>query len=306
LSLEGVGLPLSLGWMAIKGNRMSLHLLTPSDVYYILVMRKPACRNCSYSRRTISYYEMIFPGNQDAGTWISREGLYRNMLEDSTFAIGDSLLANFKDSSDQANVGKFTSAMEVYSQGSLNSQSDIVAAYDMTTTLTPDGNVEQNYQAVESIMLGHLQNGGGLTVQEIITLQSIAQLCPFTDGNAVYLARGLLAPIDSIEYISYCEVAEENNERIAAPITQENNYASFELYPNPTNGSVIINYHLNETQAGKLDVYTITGNLVTSIDLENTQQTKIVTLPQLDAGVYLYKIRVNGELMKVERLVIIK
>jgi hypothetical protein len=251
--------------------------------------------------------EIIFPGNEDAGTWISREGLYRTMLEDSTFAIGDSLLANFKDSSDQANVGKFTSAMEVHSQGSLNSQSEIVAAYDMTTTLVANGNVEQNYQALESIMLGHLQNGGGLTAQEIIILQGIAQLCPFTDGNAVYLARGLLAPIDTIEYISSCEgETEENSERIAAPYVQESNSASFKLYPNPTNGSVTLDYQLNETETGKLDVYTITGNLVISIDLDNAQKSKTVTLPQIDSGVYLYKVTVNGELKKVERLVIIK
>lgn len=252
--------------------------------------------------------EFEFPGNQDAGTWISREGLYRTILDDSIIAIGDTLLTNFKDSASQANLGKLATGLEVNSLGTMNSTSDITNAYAATTTLIPDGNVEQNYQAVESILLGHLQNGSGLTPQEIVTLRDIAQLCPFTDGNAVYIARGLLAPIDSIEYKGPCEefVDEESGARMMSSVAAENSLGAFELYPNPTNGTVIVNYQLAETESGQLKVYTMTGSLVTSIDLENTQQSKTVTLPQLDAGVYLYKVTVNGELKLIERLIIIK
>lgn len=54
------------------------------------------------------------------------------------------------------------------------------------------------------------------------------------------------------------------------------------------------------------EIYTIAGSLITSITLQANQQLKQVTLPQMDAGIYLYKISVNGEMKLADRLVIIR
>ncbi|MEO5641876.1 MAG: T9SS type A sorting domain-containing protein [Bacteroidia bacterium] len=253
----------------------------------------------------IALGQINFGANQVAGEWLTRESLYRLMLEDSTVALGDSILTNFKDSADQANIGKLSAAMDVHSNGGLNSQSEITAAYNAAAGITPNDNVEANYKAVETILLGHELNGGEFTVQELNELRDIAQLCPFTDGNAVYLARGLLAPIDSIEYENSCEM-NEGNARMAAPATDVDSVFTFNLFPNPSSGSITLDYQLSGNETGKLEIFSIAGSLITSIQLEAGQRVRTVLLPELGAGTYLYKVSVNGEMKLADRLVIIK
>lgn len=57
---------------------------------------------------------------------------------------------------------------------------------------------------------------------------------------------------------------------------------------------------------GVLEIYTIAGSLITSVTLETGQQLKHITLPQMDAGIYLYKISVHGEMKLTDKFVIIK
>ena len=254
----------------------------------------------------IAQGQIQFAGNQTAGRWMSRESLYRILLEDSTIAIGDVVLTNFRDSANLANVGKFTAAMKVNSGGTLSSQSAIANAYSVTNGIVPNDNVEQNYKTVASIMLGHQLNGGAFTVQELSDLRTIAQLCPFTDGNAVYIARGLLEPIDTTDYDNPCEGDEQNNGRYAAPDMQQDSTFSFRLYPNPSNGEISLEYQIGGSETGRLEIYSAMGSFVTSIVLTPGQQVQQITLPQLDAGIYLYKVTVNGEMKLADRIVIIR
>lgn len=214
------------------------------------------------------------------------------------------MLTAFKDSADQANIGKLSAAMDVHSNGGQSSPSEMEAAYNSTIGITPNDNLETNYQIVETIMLDHEINGGVFNNTELNSLRTIAQLCPFTDGDAVFIARGLLAPIDSVEYISSCEG--ETSTRMAAPSVDTTNVFTFNLFPNPSSGSITLNYQLNENETGALEIYSIAGSLVTSIPLYSGQQLRTTLLPDLGAGTYLYKVSVNGEMKLADRLVIIK
>ena len=253
----------------------------------------------------IALGQINFGANQVAGQWLTRESLYRLMLEDSTVAIGDSILTAFKDSAAQANIGKLSAAMDVHSNGGLNSSSELTAAFSSVIGLSPNDNLEMNYQTVETIMLDHEINGGMFNDKELDILRGIAQLCPFTDGNAVYIARGLLAPIDSIEYDNSCE-SDEGNARMAAPTTGTDSVFTFNLFPNPSSGTITLDYQLNENETGNLEIYSIAGSLITSIQLGSGQRVRTVMLPELGAGTYLYKVSVNGEMKLADRLVIIK
>lgn len=246
-----------------------------------------------------------FHGNEVAGTWESRESLYRLFGEDTTFAVGDSILINFKDSADAANLGKLAVAMDVHSKGGLNSSGELTAAYNSVTGISPKNDLETNYQIVESILLWHELNGGEFTDTELDTLRDIARLCPFTDGNAVYMARGLLAPVDTIEYGNSC-TGDSAGYRIAAPSAQTDSDFTFQLFPNPSSGSITMNYQLNENETGVVEIYSIAGSLITSIQLLPGQQVRTVLLPELGAGMYLYKVSVNDVMKLTDRLVIIK
>ena len=254
----------------------------------------------------IAQGQIQFSGNQSAGKWMSRESLYRILLEDSTIAIGDAVLTNFRDSANNANIGKFTAAMRVNSLGTLSTQIAITNANSITNSIVPNDNVEQNYKSVLSIMLGHQLYGGTFTAQELSDLRAIAQLCPFTDGNAVYIARGLLAPIDTTDYDNPCEGDEQSNGRFGAPDLQQDSTFSFKLFPNPSNGEISLEYQIGGSETGRLEIYSAMGSFVTSAILAPGQQLQNITLPQLDAGIYLYKVTVNGEMKLADRLVIIR
>ena len=248
--------------------------------------------------------QVVYTGNEYAGQWLSRETLYRLLLDDSTGLVADTILANFKDSADVANLGKLTAALAVHSKGGLNSSSELTAAFSSIIGISPNDNLETNYQIVETIMLDHELNGGIFSNNELDALRNIAQLCPFTDGNAVYIARGLLAPIDSVEYESSCENGSSN--RMAAPSVDTGSVFTFNLFPNPSTGSITLDYQLNESESGKLEIYSLAGSLITTIYLAHGQQLRTIMLPELGAGMYLYKVSVNGEMKLTDRLVIIK
>ena len=188
----------------------------------------------------------------------------------------------------------------------MNTNAVISNAYTIISGIIPNDSVESNYKTVESIMLWHQLNGGTFTVSELNTLRSIAQLCPFTDGNAVYIARGLLAPLDTTEYEDLCQPEEGSGNRMASPYVETDSSFTFRLYPNPSNGEVSIEYQLGGVENGVLEIYSVAGSLVTSVTLETGMQLKRISLPQMDAGIYLYKVSVHGEMKLADRLVIIK
>lgn len=255
----------------------------------------------------IAQGQVVFPSNQQIATRLSKEGLYRQLKFDSSLIAGDSVLVNFKDSADQANIGKLTAAMEVYSGRAYSTPTAISSAYSTVTGIVPADNIEQHDKTIATILLNHAANGGTLTVAELDTLRAIAQLCPFTDGNAVYVARGLLAPYDPTIYENPCEFDGGSSNRMMNPdVEEDTTTASFNLYPNPSGGHATLEYQLGKGETGTLEIYSATGNLITSIQLSGGQQAQTISLPELDAGMYLYRVMVNGEMKLADRLVIIK
>ncbi len=274
----------------------------------------PPFTNCNYIQQSggsgtsqmIAQGQITYTGNQNSGTWLSRQGLYSILLDDSVLTASSPILTNFRDSADQHNIGTFHRAMKVYSNGSMSAPGAMQNAYQAINNLTPSNVIEENLQVVEHILLRHEVHGGRLTVSELDTLRAIAQLCPYTDGNAVYMARGIIYPYDMTEYENSCEMDEGNGNRIANPSVEPADTVSFLLYPNPNNGEINIEYSLNEGETGTMNIYATTGQLVKTIYLIPGQNQVKIILAEMDAGLYLYDVRINGELRKTDRIVIMK
>jgi len=140
---------------------------------------------------------------------------------------------------------------------------------------------------------------------QLYTLQSIAALCPYTEGPAVYLARALVYPYDRIEYSNSCEESIEG--RSYEPMVQvEDNVKEITVYPNPANDLVNITYSLNENQVGKIQIYDIAGALVLEQSLDSKNSLSILNTSKLNSGVYLYHIFVDNERVQSNKLVIVK
>lgn len=80
----------------------------------------------------------------------------------------------------------------------------------------------------------------------------------------------------------------------------------FKLYPNPNNGKMLLDYTLNANEKGEIQIYDISGKLVSRYELENTKNQLTIDSEKLTNGVYVYHIIVNKNIVKSDKLIIIK
>ncbi len=80
----------------------------------------------------------------------------------------------------------------------------------------------------------------------------------------------------------------------------------FHLYPNPNNGNMQLDYHLNANDNGLLFIYDLSGKLISTYKLNSTNTSMNIDAFEMNAGVYFYEIKVNEIKIKTDKLIIIK
>jgi hypothetical protein len=168
--------------------------------------------------------------------------------------------------------------------------------------------LESNQQTINALILQPLLNKGYVyTTNDKKIINTIALQCPFSGGYAVYQARNIMMGIENkvIEFADNCdEKAGRSIETNIQNIVTENK--SFNLYPNPNNGTMLLDYKINQGDKGMIKIYDLTGKLMFSYELNaNTDQMQINNA-DLNNGIYMYDIIVNNKTVKTDKLVIIK
>jgi hypothetical protein len=129
-----------------------------------------------------------------------------------------------------------------------------------------------------------------------VNLRVIADQAPITGGFAVYQARVML----------FEEIHDSSALRLAPPLITNGVYNPVHIYPNPTNGTMILNFELPEGSTGSMQLYDLSGRIVSKYSLiagTPTQQFNAVDLP---SGLYFYTVFVNGTAVMSDKLVLIK
>lgn len=266
---------------------------------------QPPPTNGGGTMQQIAQGQIAYPSNQSAGQWLGREGVYRMLLDDSTLAGNNQALVVFKDSSDQSNVGIISNTLKLQSRQALNQSNLMVNANAAINSLIPANTVEHHMQTVQSILTGHTLSGDTLTSVELDTLRAIAVLCPYTDGNAVYLARAILLDYDTTFYQNPCEEEEPVSLRLNGNDEPMDSGFTFELFPNPNDGEFSVRSSISETQTGELIILSIAGQPVKTIRLIPGGETQVINIEELPSGTYFYQVKVNGEIKKTDRIIII-
>ncbi len=93
-----------------------------------------------------------------------------------------------------------------------------------------------------------------------------------------------------------------NNSQVSASASS----SDFKMYPNPNNGLMTLDYHLGDNETGTVEVYDLTGRILKSFVIQSRGTQLEINSTELSAGQYYYVIRVNGQLVKTEKLSIIK
>jgi hypothetical protein len=215
-----------------------------------------------------------FSGNNVAALWQwSRRHLFRNLIDNPS--LNDTLLIHYRDSLRNASMGVIDSISELLCVDTL-SQSAVLGLQSANISAQPADTMQALQREVNGICLAKQISGSKvLTVQQFSQLQSIANMCPFTEGDAVYMARAIIDPLDTGNYVNPCEALDNSgsSSRIAkpdVPVVNQQQAVAFNIYPNPSNGNFTIDYQLE--QGGQMEVYDITGKMVKQIMLNSTNQ----------------------------------
>lgn len=111
---------------------------------------------------------------------------------------------------------------------------------------------------------------------------------------------------------SYAEPIDEQapgagSNRSFAPAKQKTALQrSAEIYPNPNNGLMQLNYSLNADETGELRIMDVTGRMVAQYNLDVNEKSLQINLTGLNSGVYAYHVLTNGNIVSTDKLIIVK
>ena len=86
----------------------------------------------------------------------------------------------------------------------------------------------------------------------------------------------------------------------------ESQVSGFKLYPNPNDGNMTLDYFIAEGKTAEFRLYDIMGRTHKVVQLETGQNIYRINDSSLHQGLYLYDVRVDGEVVKTDKLVILK
>ncbi|MDI9342444.1 MAG: T9SS type A sorting domain-containing protein [Sediminibacterium sp.] len=208
----------------------------------------------------------------------------QNNQANGKFYKSDSLIADYT---------KTKSAQTLQLAKNQNTQADVL------------NDVDDHQKTYNTIYLAYLDN----TISEAqkATLKTLAQLCPFTDGNSVYQSRALLKAYDTTDYRNACETAlpalpQSGNRLLTTSPANVNEAAAkgTEVFPNPASTELNITTDLTGAE------FTLSNVLGQVISV-----TKLTPLTKLDVsnlknGTYLYTITKDKAILKSDKLIITK
>jgi len=137
----------------------------------------------------------------------------------------------------------------------------------------------------------------------------VDELAALTNAKESPSANAVLRLLFNFIYNEYIEpISWEATYRSMIQMVSAEEESSFStnLYPNPSNGVSNFSYTLAEGETGVLQVFDIAGKLIQSYQLASDDNVININNTGLDAGTYMYKYIVNGNVSKTDKLIIIK
>ncbi|HMW10993.1 MAG: T9SS type A sorting domain-containing protein [Bacteroidetes bacterium] len=167
--------------------------------------------------------------------------------------------------------------------------------------------IEFYSKIINDIYLSTVARGNyDFTQDQLDWIYSIAALCPFEAGPAVYRARLLASLVDDQQWF-YDDICDPNSYLRKANQHPETSVQSqyFNLYPNPANSQLYLDYFLPENKSATISITDISGKELTKSNLKQYYNHLILPCDKFNAGIYFYKISVNDSVTKSGKVSII-
>lgn len=184
--------------------------------------------------------------------YIAKTLSYRTLASDSAFQLSDSTLAAFASTANNSNMQKLIGIEVNFSEH------DLTSAISKVSAVNPTNAIEANYKLYYQLYLNSRLYL--LDSIELIKLDSLANLCPFTDGGVVYQARALKRHLTKrfSAYAPNCNVPASRKAKPQEINERSYQNASTNIFPNPGTGNFI--YTFNEALKYEKITYSIFDN----------------------------------------------
>lgn len=246
-------------------------------------------------------------GKSDTLVENEKEALYKMLLGKAS--IANTELQDFKDDFSVTTLGKLHQADHLLSEVFSTSTAAITAgnaANTLLTGITPVTAAEENWYTLLQIMITAAGRGDNLafTPEEMEDIQTLAELCPFGNGDAVYKARLLLFILTRQRVVHACELPAPDPKK-AVPqqegIQQPENLL---IYPNPNAGNFMVVVPLMEGETANAIIYDLAGREVHRFT--TVQSLNNVTLPH--PGSYIVRVSIQGQQPRTltQRMIVIE
>jgi len=233
---------------------------------------------------------------------MAKQKVYAQMITDKSTFMQDAGFSSFITGSDNNSVGLLYYADRCL----VRAKADSAEMFNNSIAIT---NIADSvHKFVNTQYISYLRYKE-LSETAVVQLRNIAFLCPFTFGDGVYVARGLLNIADTMQmnYTSVCETSNVLQKRMVNEDIDEDDNMQIVLYPNPAKNLLTIEYTANENYSSNLlfEVFDLMGKKLME-KVVNLGENTSVSTESLAQGVYVYKFLYNSKIVKKDRLVIIK
>ena len=236
-------------------------------------------------------------------SWQAKKDVYSMLKSDTLFTyLTDTVLTQFVDSMMVSPLEAQKSAVAFFSNDSLN-VAQLLNNASATNTLT-----EQSLKTLNNIAFRADTVALVYTTSEISWLQFMAAQCPYEYGPAVYMARAMLAPVDTTVYANMCEnLMDSVNSRsmIDGSMNETENEVFLSVSPNPAADQISAGIYSQNEEMWNWKIISLDGRSVFSSGKMTTNIYETIDVSNLSNGVYLFSAnKENNSLTK--RLVIVR
>lgn len=262
-------------------------------------------------RQQVAQNNIQFIANDTSAKWLTRYALFRELTAD-TVLLADTILANFYSNTSGTNMDKLENVIDPTRNPLLCNPINLANANADCNTLIAQNLVETTAKEFAQICINKHLLQQTYTPQQINDLKTIAELCPYTHGYAVYLARTVLAEFDTVfvEYLNACEeYNEENMGRFAGNEEEHITYntameENWRIYPVPTNNYLFVSTDADIKPNTKIFLYNLIGKVIKELPIYyNLTQLSTDNLP---SGMYYITITRDGSILYNSKAIVIR
>ena len=226
--------------------------------------------------------------NDTSWTYVQRQSLYAQ--KDTLLVQAQNFIALYGDLNDRLLDDRTTAGNTLLNQ---------------YASLSAPSVFEQNEKAVADIYLQTFaRDRHDLSATRIQTLESVAFQCPIAGGDAVFLAREMLAAIDTTVRLyddaALCQNAQKlsGNQYLASAI------GGFQLSPNPASGLLHLQYELGTSGRYQFHLTNLLGQNCLTVALKSGRQQESLVMSSLPEGVYFWHILKEAYVIQQGKLVV--